>query len=179
MAVTGCIQGVSAKSFEPKHGHAEGDHGEVVGRSFFVASGDATVLLEPADQPLDLVALAVGGRVEVGLARLVLAGWDDRFDPPLPEAATCRRTGIARSPAVRRGRRRGRPRPLRGTAPLSIRASKVNCSWRSPAVSTAVIGLPPPSARRCSLVEKPPWLRPSAAPTSSTVASPPDGAGPA
>lgn len=34
-----------------------------------------------------------------------------------------------------------------GTAPLSINASSANCSWRSPAVRTAVIGLPPPSAR--------------------------------
>jgi len=36
------------------------------------------------------------------------------------------------------------------------------CSLRSPPVSTTVMGLPPPSARRCSLVENPPWLRPSA-----------------
>ena len=42
-----------------------------------------------------------------------------------------------------------------------------------------MIGRPLPSARGCSLVEKPPWLRPSASPTPSTVASPPDGAGPA
>jgi hypothetical protein len=38
-----------------------------------------------------------------------------------------------------------------------------------------MIGLPPPSARRCSLVENPPWERPRA----SSGASPPDGAGPA
>jgi hypothetical protein len=38
-----------------------------------------------------------------------------------------------------------------------------------------MIGLPPPSTRRCSLVENPPCERPRA----SSGASPPDGAGPA
>src|SRR3954451_3659398 len=60
-------------------------------------------------------------------------------------------------------------------APLSSRPSRTICSWRSPPVSTAMIGLPPPSARRCSLVENPPCERPR----DSSGASPPDGAGPA
>src|SRR3712207_7037175 len=45
-----------------------------------------------------------------------------------------------------------------------------------PPVSTAVTGRPWPSARRCTLVENPPWLRPSA---SRACASPPGGAVPA
>src|SRR3954471_5620006 len=60
-------------------------------------------------------------------------------------------------------------------APPSSRPSRAICSWRSPPVSTAMIGLPPASARRCSLVENPPCERPRA----SSGASPPDGAGPA
>src|SRR5215218_3160209 len=79
------------------------------------------------------------------------------------------------SPATRRGRRRGRPRPERGIAPRSRTSAKAICSWRSPPVKTAVIGRPWPSARRWILVENPPWDRPSA----SSGASPPDGAGPA
>src|SRR3954471_4129084 len=79
------------------------------------------------------------------------------------------------SPARRRGRRRGRPRPERGIAPRSRTSSKAICSWRSPPVKTAVIGRPWPSARRWILVENPPCERPSA----SSGAAPPDGAGPA
>src|SRR3954454_17961992 len=79
------------------------------------------------------------------------------------------------SPATRRGRRRGRPRPERGIAPRSRTSSKAICSWRSPPVKTAVMGRPWPSARRWILVENPPCDRPSA----SSGASPPDGAGPA
>lgn len=81
--------------FEPEHGHAERDHGEVVRGSLLVAGGDAAILLEAADQPLDLVALAVGGFVEIELAGLILAGGDHRLDPALSEAATGRRTGVA------------------------------------------------------------------------------------
>jgi hypothetical protein len=80
--------GVSAKSYEPEHGHAEGDHGEVVGRPLLVAGRDAAILLEPTNQPLDLVALTIRGPVEVGLTRLVLAGRNDRLDPALPQATT-------------------------------------------------------------------------------------------
>lgn len=48
------------------------------------------MLLAPADQPLDLIALAIGGLVEVELAGSVPAGRDHRLDPVLPEAATSR-----------------------------------------------------------------------------------------
>src|SRR5689334_903311 len=50
-----------------EHGHAKRDHGEVVCGSLFVAGGDSAILLEPADQPLDFVALVVGGFVEIEL----------------------------------------------------------------------------------------------------------------
>ena len=43
--------------------------------------------LEPVDWTLDLGAPPMGGVVEVGLARLVLAGRDHRLDPPRPEPA--------------------------------------------------------------------------------------------
>src|SRR3954451_14980160 len=79
------------------------------------------------------------------------------------------------SRATRRGRRRGRPRPERGIAPRSRTSAKAICSWRSPPVKTAVIGRPWPSARTWILVENPPWDPPS----TSSGASPPDGAGPA
>ena len=70
-------------------------HGEVVCGSLLVAGGDAAILLEPTDQPLDLVALAIGGFVEIELAGLILAGGDHRLDPALSEATTGRRTGVA------------------------------------------------------------------------------------
>jgi hypothetical protein len=88
-------KGVSAKPCEPEHGHAERDHGEVVGRPLLLAGSDAAVLLEPTDQPLDLVALAVCGLVEARLAGLILAGRDHRLDPPLPQPAPGRRAGVA------------------------------------------------------------------------------------
>lgn len=43
---------------------------------------------EPADHSLDLVVLPACSVFESGLAQLVLVGWDDRFDPLLPEATT-------------------------------------------------------------------------------------------
>ncbi len=62
---------------------------------FLVAGGDAAILREPADQPLDLVALAIGGLVELEPVGLVLAGRDHRLDPAPPEAAAHGRAGIA------------------------------------------------------------------------------------
>jgi hypothetical protein len=66
------------------------------------------------------------------------------------------------SPAMRRGRIFGRPRPGRLTAPWLIKASKAVASWRCPAVKSSVMGLPWPSARRWTLVLNPPRPRPSA-----------------
>ena len=66
------------------------------------------------------------------------------------------------SPTIRRGRLRGRPRPGRFTAPLSISAGTCFDSASWPGVKTREIGLPPPSARVCTLVLNPPRLRPKA-----------------
>lgn len=59
---------------------------------------DPAILFEPADQPLDPVALTVSGLVEVGLTRLIFAGRNDRFGPALPETATGRRAGVTPVP---------------------------------------------------------------------------------
>ena len=66
------------------------------------------------------------------------------------------------SPTTRRGLRLGLPRPGLRTLPPSINSLKAIVSWRSPGVSTYVIGLPLPSQRTCTLVEKPPLLLPKA-----------------
>ncbi len=65
------------------------------------------------------------------------------------------------SPTTRLGLLFGRPRPNRLIAPVSIRDWKVlaSCCW--PGVTRSEIGLPPPSALRCTLVLNPPRLRPS------------------
>lgn len=73
-----------------------------------------------------------------------------------------RRQAYDLSPTKRRGLRLGRPRPGLLTLPPSINSSKGTVSWRSPGVSTKVIGLPRPSHRTCTLVENPPRLRPRA-----------------
>ena len=57
---------------------------------------------------------------------------------------------------------RGRPGPIRGTRIASSTASSWVLSWLWPPVRTNESGLPFPSHERCSLVEKPPLLRPSA-----------------
>lgn len=66
------------------------------------------------------------------------------------------------SPATRLGRCLGRPRPTRLTAPCPISGSKTVASCCCPGVKTSVISLPLPSARTCTLVLNPPWLRPRA-----------------
>ena len=57
-----------------------GDHGEVVDGALLVSGGDAPELLEPGEEVLHAVALAVGLAVEVALPRLVLAGGNDGAD---------------------------------------------------------------------------------------------------
>jgi hypothetical protein len=60
------------------------------------------------------------------------------------------------------GFQRGRPRlPVR-RAPCSNSASTPSRSWRSPPVRCSATGRPWASARRCSLLEKPPRERPNA-----------------
>lgn len=66
------------------------------------------------------------------------------------------------SPTRRPGLFRGRPRPGRLTAPLDSNAGTCLDSAAWPGVRTSVMSLPPPSARRCTLVLNPPRLRPKA-----------------
>ena len=89
-------------------------------------------------------------------------GADYRPDAPPAEAVSGGRAAVALVAGHTPGRRRGRPRPERRIAPFSSSACKASCSCCSPPVSTATIGLPPPSARKCSLVENSPWLCPNA-----------------
>src|SRR5262245_9612198 len=63
---------------------------------------------------------------------------------------------------MRCGRCLGRPGPTRFTCPPSINGGNTSASCRWPGVNTRVISLPPPSARRWTLVLKPPRLRPKA-----------------
>jgi len=77
------------------------------------------------------------------------------------------------SPTSRLGRRLGCPLPARLTPPWSNRSSATvaSCCW--PGVSTKVISCPFPSARTCSLVLNPPWLRPNASVVGSLFLRPP------
>src|SRR3990172_4056731 len=84
----------------------------------------------------------------------------------------------ALSPATRFGRIFGRPRPARLTAPPSMSDSKTVASLRCPGVSTIIMSLPPPSARRCTLVLNPPWLRPKASVFGSPLLPQPRADGP-
>lgn len=78
-----------------------------------------------------------------------------------------RREAYERSAATRRGLHLGLPLPGRLTSPPAINSSNTGASWRSPGVSTYVMGLPLPSHRTWTLVEKPPLLRPNASVTGS------------
>src|ERR671917_1940849 len=64
------------------------------------------------------------------------------------------------------------------TTPWAINWGNTGASWRWPGVSTRVISLPPPSARRCTLVLQPPWLRPKASPSGFSPWLPPRADGP-
>jgi len=83
----------------------------------------------------------------------------------IPRRRRRRRTGRPQyplSPTMRCGRKRGRPRPLRLTAPVDIRVSKAIASWRCPGVKQSDIKRPCWSERRWTLVLKPPLLLPNA-----------------
>lgn len=73
------------------------------------------------------------------------------------------------SPTTRCGRFFGRPHPTRLTSPVSIKASNCVASWPWPGVRSRAMSLPFPSARKCTFVLNPPWLRPNA----SLAGSPP------
>ena len=63
----------------------------------------------------------------------------------------------------------GRPGPPRFTFPPAISCGKITASCRGPGVNTRVNNWPFPSARRCTLVLNPPWLRPHASAAGSLV----------
>src|SRR6266850_5065936 len=63
---------------------------------------------------------------------------------------------------IRCGRCFGRPAPTRLTCPPALNGGKISASCRCPGVHTRVSTWPCPSARRCTLVLNPPWLRPHA-----------------
>lgn len=56
-------------------------------RQFLVARGDRPVLLKAVDQPFDLVALAIGGAIEMAGPTLVGLARDNRADPPTAQLA--------------------------------------------------------------------------------------------
>src|SRR5215212_11753715 len=106
-----------------------------------VAGGDRPVLLEPVDGAPDPAARPASGAVEAHAPpRLLLLAGDDRPDPPPPQVGADAPPGVALVasgwPATRWGRRRGRPRPGRLTAPRSSSAATWVASCRWPPVRT-------------------------------------------
>jgi hypothetical protein len=78
--IRACLQ-----SSKPEKNRSDGNHGEIVGGTLFVPCGDPSKVLQPIDQALDDVALAVCLAVEAGLAVLVGLGRDHRDDAALPQ----------------------------------------------------------------------------------------------
>jgi hypothetical protein len=144
----------------PEQQRRDSEQGLKSGGELLVARRDRPKLLEAIEQPLNLVALAVGRPIEVRIGALVLLGRDDRSNAAAAQFAPRGPTAIAFIPPMALGR--GRPRPGRGTAPVSNNAGRARCSCRSPPVRTLVMGLPWRSQRRWIFVLKPPRLRPSA-----------------
>jgi hypothetical protein len=83
----------------------------------------------------------------------------------IPRRRSRRRAGRPQyplSPTMRCGRKRGRPRRGRLTAPVEIKGSKPTASWRCPAVKQSDIKRPRRSVRKWTLVLNPPLLLPNA-----------------
>lgn len=59
---------------EPKQNGGDGSEGQEAAGAFLVAGGQSAVLLEPVVEPLDAVALPIGGAVEAGAAIPRLVG---------------------------------------------------------------------------------------------------------
>ena len=134
-----------------------------------VAGGQAAVLLAAVDEALDAVAQAVQRPVEGPGPAFVDLPRDRAADAAPPAGAADPPAAVAlvpRDPA-RAPLRPTAPGPLDRPRSRSCSNAVASCCW--PGVSTRVSGLPPPSARRWTLVEKPPRLRPSA----SVSGSPP------
>ena len=79
-----------AANLRPEHDGGDREHREVVGGPLLVARRDPPPPLEPVDQPLDDVALAVRRAVEGRVRVLVGLGRDDRPDAaPLQLEPVC------------------------------------------------------------------------------------------
>lgn len=65
---------------DPEADGAEEDHGQIGSRGLFVARGDAPVLFEFVDQPLDQVAQTIELLVVADIFGSIGARWNDRFD---------------------------------------------------------------------------------------------------
>jgi hypothetical protein len=131
-------------------------------RQLVVAGRDGAILLHAIDQPLDPIARSIGDAVELALVRLARPPRDHRADASAGQLAPGRLAAVALIVPSRRGRSFGGPRPRRLIAPWASNWGRALCSWRWPAVTTKVTGLPRPSARTWILVLNPPRLRPRA-----------------
>src|SRR5215211_8564106 len=129
---------------------------------FVVAGGDGPELLAAVDQPLDAFPFPVGGAVEAhAAARLVAQARDHRADPAPPQVAPDLPSGVAlvarhprrpdADPAARPPHRAALQQRLDPGRLLALAAGQHPRD-----------GLPRRSARRWSLVEKPPLLLPNA-----------------
>src|SRR5215212_9568209 len=121
----------------------------IVDGAFLVASCDAARLLEPVDQALDAVALAIGGAIEAGIAALIAFSWDHWGDTTASQAAARGRTGIGfvagnlerAQPRPASPRSADRPlieQPLQGDLLLAFAAGQHCCNRAAVALGTQV-----------------------------------------
>src|SRR5215213_2032507 len=155
--------------FDPEHCHRNHPEGAVALGALVVAGGQAAELLAATNQVLHAVAPPVQRPIEGAAAALVGLARDG-----VPDAAAAARladgpTAVAFVAGYALGAHARPPAAGPPHPPCASNCGNTGASWAWPGVSTRVSGLPPPSARRWTLVEKPPWLRPSA----SCAGSPP------
>jgi hypothetical protein len=88
-----------ATGLDPEHQRREREHREVLRGALLVARGDPAALLQPVDQPLDAIPLALHRTVERAVAPvagpLVPPVWDDGGDVSPREQETHRRVAVA------------------------------------------------------------------------------------
>src|SRR4029450_13919460 len=159
---------------QPQQDHRDRHHRLVVDPALLVAGGDAAVLLEAVDAPFHLIAQLVRGLVEARVASLVGLCRDHHADPTTAQLGAHAGIAVAlvasQPVGVAAGAAPPRPPVLAGAVGPRVRAAarppRGPPPWappsRCPPVTLRVSGLPPPSTRRCSLVDQPPRERPSA-----------------
>ncbi len=69
---------------QPEQNGSDGQHGAVVDGPFFVASGNATKLLELVDEALDTITLAIDGTIKTATATFIPFTWDGVANPAAP-----------------------------------------------------------------------------------------------